>query len=102
MKKILKIGLTILAFILVIYYLMFYVLSGVKTPFAKACYGIKVGMEKETVLRLMSDFENKEEVIFQEKDGVLAYVTPGLSGDYQCYVYLAGGGTVKSVVKIFD
>lgn len=85
-----------------IYYLQFHILSGVKTSFAKACYEIRNGMRRNEARGFMSDFENKNKVTFTEKDNVLTYVTPGFSGDFQCYIYINEDGVVKSVTKIFD
>jgi hypothetical protein len=103
MKKTISITISIVIALLGIgFYLMFYVFSGVLTPFAKACAEVEIGMKKGQALDIMSNFENKENVTFKEEDSVLVYTTPGFSGDFQCYINLDENGNVKLVTKIFD
>lgn len=102
MKKILYWCLGIAVVIITLYYLQFHVFSGVKSALGKACYKIQVGMDKQTVLNDMEKFNNKNNVTFSQKTNTLIYVTPGLSGDYQCYVYLDEKDKVKDVTRIFD
>ncbi len=101
-KKILLIASILILLAAVCYYLMFYVLSGVQTSFAKACYRVEAGIKKEEAKNFLAEFENKNNVTFEEKNNILVYVTPGFSGDFQCYVHLNEDGIVKSVTKIFD
>ena len=101
-KKLLVILSLAIVFLTIAYYLMFYVLSGVGTSFARTCEQIYAGMSKEQVLTTMNEFENKQKVIFSEKENALSYITPGLSGDYQCHVYLDEQDKVVSVIRIFD
>ena len=99
---------TILIILLVIllvgllYFLLFHVFSGIGTPFAKACNGVEVGMDEKTALLLMANYENKNDVTFLQTIDTLTYTTPGISGDYQCYVHLDENKKVKGVTRIFD
>jgi hypothetical protein len=101
-SKLITIVSSVVILVVAVYYLIFFVFSGVGTPFARACEKIHLGMNRDQVLSFMSEFENKQDISFSEKDGVLSYVTPGLSGDYQCHVYLDQQNNVASVIKIFD
>ena len=100
--KLIVIVLLIAVFLLILYYLAFYQFTGIKTPLAKACNKIEVGMEKETVLNIMKEFEKDNRDPFNEEYNYLGYDTPGLSGDWQCYIYLDEDNAVESVTRIFD
>ena len=102
MKKIPVVIIVVVLLATIGYCLFFFVFSGLGTGFAKACSSVKEGMAKSEVMDIMSGYQNKRKVVFTEKDGLLTYITPGLSGDYQCYVYLNDDSKVKSVVSIFD
>ena len=85
-----------------LHFLLFYVFSGIKTPFAKACNSITIGLNEETALLLLAQYQNKNNVTFFQSDDTLTYITPGISGDYQCYIHLDRDKKVKEVTKIFD
>ena len=63
--KLIVIVLLIAAFLLILYYFTFYQLTGIKTPLAKACNKIEVGMEKETVQNIMKEFEKDKNDQYQ-------------------------------------
>lgn len=101
-KAILIVISAVVVLVAILYYLVFFVFSDLGTSFAKACGKVESGMTKEQALSIMQEFQNDKDITFLDKNNVLTYTTPGLSGDYQCYISLDDQNKVKLVTKIFD
>lgn len=102
--KLLKIILIVVAVLAVIAALEFFFFTGLGTSFARACSKIEVGMPKETVLEMMTQFENKNGVELISKNGELTYVSveEHYSGFYECTIYLNEENRVKDIFDKFD
>lgn len=100
-----KVLLGILAFVAWVYFLVFFVLTGYGTGFARACNSVETEMPREIVISIMGNYENKNGVEFSEKLSELNYVVVSenfFADTYQCLIFLDEQNNVRSVMDIFD
>lgn len=102
MDKTLKLILITTSIILIGYYLIFHILSGLGSEFRSDCLSVKVGMTRSDIAEIMSEYQNNDQYRFTDTEKELSYSTEGFSGYYQCYIRFDDEGKVSSVLDIFD